>query len=190
MVAYRYYVEDSEFGRVRVRINKKARRFIFHADRDGLMLTCSPQAREQDIRDAIGRLRPKLRRLLEVEKNSSGERPTREMLYGIVSKAVQTLPQRLEQLAREHGFSYNKVTVRVMYSCWGSCSASHNISLSVFIAILPEHLQDYVMLHELCHTCEMNHSPKFWELLDKNVEGKNMQYRQEMRNYNLSSFHP
>ncbi len=190
MAAYRFYIEDSEFGRVRVRTNKKARRFIFRADRDGLMLTCSQRAREHDIHEAIGKIRPRLRRLLEVEKDRSEEKPTPEMLHGLVSKAVQTLPQRLEELAREHGFSYNKVTVRVTYSRWGSCSATHNISLSAFIIILPEHLQDYVMLHELCHTREMNHSPKFWELLDKHVEGRNMLYRQEMRNYKITSLHP
>ncbi len=189
MGTYTYQIEDWEFGPVRVRSNRRARRFIFRADGQGLVLTCHPRAREQDMRQAMDTLRPRLRTLLEKEKERQASRPTADMVRLLAKQAKEALPPRLHELAKKHGFQYNKVTIRNMHTRWGSCSAKGNIGLSIYILTLPEHLQDYVMLHELCHTRQMNHSPKFWALLDSLVEGRNGLYRREMRHYNISSHH-
>ncbi len=77
------------------------------------------------------------------------------------------LPKRLDELAQKFGFKYNKVTIRNASTRWGSCSGNNNISLNLHLMRLPEHLIDMVLLHELCHTIEKNHSPSFWSLLDK-----------------------
>ena len=95
-----------------------------------------------------------------------------EWLRGAVTTALtrrakQLLPKRLEALAAEKGFRYNGCTVRNVHSRWGSCSTRGNISLSIYLALLPDELIDYVLLHELCHTVEMNHSERFWALMDK-----------------------
>ncbi len=183
------YIEDREFGQVRIRTNRRARRFIFRADGQGLTLTCHPRAREQDMRQAMDTLRPRLRTLLEKEKERQATRPTAEMVRHLTKQAKQALPQRLHELAQKHGFSFNRVTVRNMHTRWGSCSAKGNIGLSIYLLMLPEHLRDYVMLHELCHTRQMNHSPKFWALLDSLIEGRSGLYRREMRNYNITTSH-
>ena len=72
------------------------------------------------------------------------------------------LPRRLQQLSQQHGFDYGRCTVRQVVSRWGSCSAQKNISLNAALLLLPVELVDYVLLHELCHTRQMNHSAAFW----------------------------
>jgi predicted metal-dependent hydrolase len=84
--------------------------------------------------------------------------------------ATKQLRDRLEFLAREHGFSCNRVTVRRQKTRWGSCSPRNNISLNIKLVQLPAELMDYVILHELTHTRVHNHSRKFWAELDKYVK--------------------
>lgn len=93
------------------------------------------------------------------------------------------LPPRLEQLAKEHGFSYERVCINSARTRWGSCSGKRHINLSLYLMILPSHLIDYVLLHELCHTREMNHGPKFWTLMNQVTCGKALELRKEVRNY-------
>ena len=82
------------------------------------------------------------------------------------AQAKAELPGRLAALAAEHGFVYNKLTIKNNVSNWGSCSSKGNINLNLRLVTLPQELQDYVMLHELCHLKHMNHGPKFHELLE------------------------
>ncbi|MDR1763526.1 MAG: M48 family metallopeptidase [Dysgonamonadaceae bacterium] len=101
------------------------------------------------------------------------------------AKANALLPEKLAQLAKNHGFTYTKLTVRKSRTRWGSCSSRGLISLSLFLMILPEHLIEYVLLHELCHTVQPNHSPAFWSLLDRCVSGRAKALRQELKNYRI-----
>lgn len=82
-------------------------------------------------------------------------------------RAGIVLPQRLKELATKHGFRYSRCTVRDVRSRWGSCTSQGSISLNIHLVTLPDRLIDYVLLHELCHTIEMNHSDRFWALLDQ-----------------------
>ncbi|MBN1124384.1 MAG: M48 family metallopeptidase [Sedimentisphaerales bacterium] len=85
---------------------------------------------------------------------------------------------RLEELARQYGFTYNRVSVRNQKTRWGSCSSKNNISLNVNLVKLQPELMDYVLLHELLHTRIKNHSKTFWAELDKYVaEAKSMDKR-------------
>lgn len=89
---------------------------------------------------------------------------------------------RTKELARQHGFKYGHTTVKRLTSRWGSCSQHKNISLSFFLMQLPDKLIDYVILHELSHTEQMNHSPKFWARLEKALPNAK-EIRKQMRNY-------
>lgn len=102
--------------------------------------------------------------------------------------AREYLPQRLKMLAGKYGFLYNAVSLRNSHTRWGSCSSKGNISLSIYLQLLPMHLADYVILHELCHTVEMNHSASFWTLMDKVTDGKAKLLRRELRNGYKPSF--
>lgn len=84
-------------------------------------------------------------------------------------EARQILVQRLDELAKKHGFKYNRVFIRNQKTRWGSCSPKNNISLNVNLVRLPENLIDYLILHELVHTRIKNHSKKFYAELERLV---------------------
>ncbi|NJM14311.1 MAG: M48 family metallopeptidase [Bacteroidales bacterium] len=79
--------------------------------------------------------------------------------------AVAYLPKRLQLLADRHGLTYMGLRLKNMKTRWGSCSAKNNINLNIHLMRLPVGLADYVMLHELMHTREKNHGPRFWASL-------------------------
>lgn len=105
--------------------------------------------------------KPKARRNLSSPKNARIEALRKE--------AKKILPVRLEELAKKHGFKYNKVAIKNAKTRWGSCSYRDNINLNLHLARLDNDLIDYVILHELCHTIEKNHSARFWALLHKHL---------------------
>lgn len=99
-------------------------------------------------------------------------------------QAQRILPEHLRALSALHDLPFNQCKVNVSKGRWGSCSARKDINLSCYLAILPAHLREYVMLHELCHTREMNHSPRFWTLLDSITSGRAKELRNELKKYN------
>lgn len=96
-------------------------------------------------------------------------------------KAEEYLPPLVQYWSSLFDLPYNKVTISKARSRWGSCSSKRDISLSFYLMLLPAHLMDYVILHELAHTREMNHGPKFWELLNQLTDGKALALRKELR---------
>ncbi len=85
-------------------------------------------------------------------------------------EAKEFLPKRLCELSYEHQLAFNRVFIKNTKTQWGSCSAENNINLSIHLMRLPDHLIDYVLLHELAHTIEKNHSKQFWRTLDAFTE--------------------
>jgi len=82
-------------------------------------------------------------------------------------RAREELVPRLAELARRHGLGYERVSIRQQRTRWGSCSRRRAISLNAKLVLMPPAAVDYVLLHELCHTVELNHSPRFWALVEK-----------------------
>jgi len=85
------------------------------------------------------------------------------------AEAKHKLIERLQHLAAEHCFTYNRVFIRNQKTRLGTCSNRNNISLNIKVSRLPEELMDYVILHELAHTRVKNHGNDFWMLMDKLV---------------------
>jgi predicted metal-dependent hydrolase len=86
----------------------------------------------------------------------------------------------LERLARETGLRYRNVAVRAQRSRWGSCSSQGDISLNYQVLFLPPELARHVLLHELCHTVRLDHSPRFWRTVER-FEPELPRLRAEMR---------
>jgi len=102
---------------------------------------------------------------------------------GLRHEAKRVLPEMLGNLAKQHGFSFVEVKINSSKSRWGSCSSKGSINLSFYMMLLPEHLIKYVLLHELCHTKEMNHGAKFWQLLNSISDNKAKQLSNETKKY-------
>ena len=89
-----------------------------------------------------------------------------EEIEALRRQAKAELPPRLSELASRYGFTYNRVSIKHNATNWGSCSARKNINLNLSIMRLPRVLQDYVLLHELCHLRHQDHGHAFHLLLE------------------------
>jgi len=103
-------------------------------------------------------------------------------------EAKQYLPERLSWLADRYGFRYNKVTIRNNKSNWGSCSSANSISLNLNLMKLPDHLIDYILLHELAHTVVKNHGPDFYQVLNRMTGGKARKLAKEIKKYSAYTY--
>jgi predicted metal-dependent hydrolase len=125
----------------------------------------------EEAREFVRLKKPWIKRHLKTIRHHETEsRALAELSASIDStKAKKQLTDRLNRLAKEHGFTFNKIHIRRQKTRWGSCSQNGNISLNIKLMLLPEDLVDYVILHELVHTRIHNHSRSFWEELDRYV---------------------
>jgi len=87
------------------------------------------------------------------------------------SEAHDYIPPRVKLLAKKYGFVFNAIRIKNIRTRWGSCSSRKNLNFSLHLMKLEPHFIDYVILHELAHTVEMNHGPRFWSLLESVYPG-------------------
>lgn len=180
-------INHAQLGDITVSVSRRARRISIRVRPGGeVCLTLPPRVslREglsflESKRDWVARAKARMARTAATAEPALSPQ-TIEMWR---AQAKATLPGRLEQLARHHGFAYAGVTIRNSRTRWGSCSARNDISLSLRLMRLPGHLIDYILLHELCHTRIKNHGPKFHALLDRVTGGRDAQLRKELRAY-------
>lgn len=99
-------------------------------------------------------------------------------------EAREVLTERLAAIAREHGYTYNRVSIRNQKTRWGSCSGRNNISLNMKLTLLPDELRDFIILHELVHTRVKNHGKDFWTALTR-AEPRTRQLARQVKQHSL-----
>jgi len=94
---------------------------------------------------------------------------TSASIRALRAQAEKLLPQRLANLAQDHGYHYRKVSIKQMKSRWGSCDQHGDIVLNLFLMQLPWECIDYVLIHELVHTKVLRHGPDFWQAMEQEL---------------------
>ena len=98
------------------------------------------------------------------------------------AQAEALILQRLSVLNMPYGFKYNRVSIRNQKTRWGSCSRKANLNFNYKLLHLPAEIRDYIIVHELCHLKELNHSKNFWNLVAQTVPN----YRELRKGLRLS----
>lgn len=99
-------------------------------------------------------------------------------LEAIRRAAAIILPNRVKEWANRLGITYNRVTVKKMFTIWGSCSSKKNINLNCLLMLAPDKVIDYIIVHELAHLKHMDHSKAFYAFIDANFA-----YRKECQRW-------
>ena len=92
---------------------------------------------------------------------------SKEELQELATQAMKLIPQKVRYYAPIIGVTYGRITIRNQRTRWGSCSGKGNLNFNCLLLLMPEEVLDYVVVHELCHRKEMNHSARFWEEVEK-----------------------
>ena len=98
---------------------------------------------------------------------SDSEKLTNEEIRELAKKALEYIPQRTAYFAKIMGVTYNQITIRNQKTRWGSCSSRGNLNFNCLLMLTPPDVIDYVIVHELCHRKELNHSKAFWDEVKK-----------------------
>jgi len=175
-------INDPQLGEITFRKNTIAKSYILRLQHGKVKVTIPAYGNYSRAKEFLLENRQKL--LEKIQKQAAHPSPEIDET-ALRRRAQSVLPARLAELAQLHGFQYSGVKIRKSRSRWGSCSTKKSISLSLYLMLLPEHLIEYVLLHELCHTVQMNHSPAFWNLLDKCTQNKARGLRKEIRKYRI-----
>lgn len=92
---------------------------------------------------------------------------TPEEIHALAEQALQVIPAKAAEYAARIGVTYGRITIRNQKTRWGSCSSKGNLNFNCRLMLAPEEVLDYVIVHELCHRKEMNHSSRFWKEVER-----------------------
>ena len=112
--------------------------------------------------------------ILKQQKKLEDYRETRHVITDEerrdgVQKALKIFPERTAYFAARMGVTYGRITIREQKTRWGSCSSAGNLNFNWKLVLMPLEILDYVVVHELAHRKEMNHSPKFWVIVEREM---------------------
>lgn len=122
-------------------------------------------ARQPWIQKHLPKQRAAVQKLTEAERSE------------LVLRAKKLLPEKTAYYAPLVGVDYGKITIRSQHTRWGSCSSRGNLNFNCLLMLVPEAVLDYVVVHELCHRKQMNHSSAFWAEVEAVLPG----YREPKR---------
>ena len=159
-----------------IRIIRSDRRTLsLQVRRDGEVLVRAPRRAslaeiESFVRKNAGWLQKHIE-LVEKERKAAAASPVEplsmEEIRKLADEALRVIPNRVAHYAPLVGVRYGRITIRNQRTRWGSCSSKGNLNFNCLLMLAPPEVLDYVVVHELCHRKEMNHSPRFWAEVER-----------------------
>lgn len=152
-------------------LRSKRKTLALQITREGQLVVRSPlKLPEEEIRRFVAEKSPWIQKHLEqISARQSQALPplTPEERVQLGKAALQTIPRRVKHFAPLVGVDYGRITIRAQRTRWGSCSSKGNLNFNVLLMLCPPEVLDYVVVHELCHRLEMNHSSRFWKEVER-----------------------
>ncbi len=154
-------------------------------DRDGNLIVRAPYRMSQKaiqtfVLEHTDWIEKKLKTLETIRQNR--RLLTEQEREAGIRDALVRIPQRTAYFAQRMGVSYGRITIREQKTRWGSCSSEGNLNFNWKLVLMPERVLDYVVVHELAHRREMNHSERFWAVVAA-VLPDYRERRQELKKY-------
>ena len=155
---------------------------IIRSNRRSLSITIDPDANlivraprrmsDKTIAAFVASKRDWIEKHMEKVRNRAAKREevpefTEEERKALTKKARKMILEKVAYYAPIVGVTYGRIAIRKQRTVWGSCSAKGNLNFNYLLAMMPDEVVDYVVVHELCHRKEMNHSPRFWAEVEK-----------------------
>lgn len=115
-----------------------------------------------------------------IEKHLAGcdlmapEKLTEQKIQQLREKTRQLVTERVKHYAPIIGVNYNQIAIRTQRTRWGSCSSKGNLNFNCLLGLTPPEVLDYVVVHELCHLIELNHSKQFWDAVERTMPDYNI----------------
>ena len=167
--SFRLQAEETESIRIHFVRMRRARRYVMRVRPDGdLRVTIPRGGSKAEALRFVERHRAwaerQRARVLETRRPAAVDRELR-------TKAAQELPPQLLALAAGHGLAVHRVTIRNQRSRWGSCSPRGHITLNFRLMLMPPDVREYILIHELMHLKQPNHSIRFWRLVEAACPG-------------------
>jgi hypothetical protein len=169
-----------------VRITKRSKRLRLSVEHTGKIVVTAPSyISESVISQFVAKHSDWIKkRIVYLEKHPAPllvRYSTRD--YALHKEKARVLVQeRVHFFAEKFGYAFGSIRIGNQKSRWGSCSRRGNLNFNYKIVFLPKELQDYIVVHELCHLKEMNHSPRFWALVEQEIPNWK-QLKKELKRY-------
>ena len=161
-------------------IRSKRRTIAIEVKKDLRIVVRVPlEMKDNDIQRFVMEKQRWIEKHLQIVKKRNEEKETPftvEEIHAQADAALKDLLQRVAKYAPIVGVTVGRITIRNQRSRWGSCSAKGNLNFNCLLMLCPEEVRDYVVVHELCHRKELNHSPAFWSLVECVLPGYKEQY--------------
>jgi hypothetical protein len=147
---------------------------------DGKVIVRAPMRMSRAVIDGFvaekaGWIEKSLRKMeLRRENHGAQEKLQQEELERLAEQAADVLAEKVRYYAQQIGVTYGRITIRNQKTRWGSCSAKGNLNFNCLLMLAPEDVQDYVVVHELCHRKQMNHSRQFWSEVERILPDYNL----------------
>ena len=166
-------IKNNSMNEIEIQIKRSSRRTLsLQITREGqVVVHCSFSTTKEQIQMFVDEHRQWIGENLEKVKRRLTKRPvmTSEQVWKAKALARMTLSAKVRFWAAKMGVTYGTISIRQQATRWGSCSSRGNLNFNWTLILTPEPLQDYVVVHELAHRLEMNHSDRFWKIVESQI---------------------